>query len=84
MVLVCLVIVTQDKLFNQNIHHLVRSVYHAWTANIPNSTQMLAEVAWCKERFLRDLSLGSLLVIVLIRVVQNSLSKLRVPKIWHL
>jgi hypothetical protein len=25
MILVCLVIITQDKLFNQNIHHLVRA-----------------------------------------------------------
>lgn len=24
MILVCLVIITQDKLFNQNLHHLVR------------------------------------------------------------
>lgn len=81
MILVCLVIITQDKLFNQNLHHLVRCLertvcfsFYWLTCHV----KMLDEVTWHKERLLRDISLGSLLVVVLVRSVQISLSKLRV------
>jgi len=37
----------------------------------------LDEIAWYKERLLRDISLGSLLVVMLVRTTQTALSKLR-------
>ena len=91
MILVCLVIITQDKLFNQNIHHLVPA--HITTHDTTRHTtrhkngsgrltvavpggrlQMLGEVTWYKERYMRDISLGSLLVVVLVRTVHVTLS----------
>jgi hypothetical protein len=47
---------------------------------------MLGEVTWYKERYMRDISLGSLLVVVLVRTVHITLSKLRVrtPRRTHI
>ncbi|KAL8162708.1 hypothetical protein V2J09_014197 [Rumex salicifolius] len=60
MLLIILLILSQDSSFNASIHKLM----------IPN-------VPWYKERRLHYTSLGSLLVIVLVRTVKYNLSKLR-------
>ena len=46
--------------------------------------QMLPGVPWYKERLLHQTSLGSLMVIILIRTVQYNLSKLRVWLQWSI
>ncbi|PON79978.1 Dymeclin [Parasponia andersonii] len=60
MLLIILLMLSQDSSFNASIHKLI----------LPN-------VPWYKERLLHQTSLGSLLVIILIRTVQYNLSKLR-------
>ncbi|KAK9083691.1 hypothetical protein Scep_030162 [Stephania cephalantha] len=60
MLLIILLILSQDSSFNASIHKLV----------LPN-------VPWYQERLLHHVSLGSLLVIILIRTVKYNLSKLR-------
>ncbi|KAK7270560.1 hypothetical protein RIF29_23790 [Crotalaria pallida] len=60
MLLIVLLILSQDSSFNASIHKLV-----------------LPGVPWYKERLLHQTSLGSLMVIILIRTVQYNLSKLR-------
>ncbi|KAK7343616.1 hypothetical protein VNO77_12506 [Canavalia gladiata] len=60
MLLIILLILSQDSSFNASIHKL-----------------MLTGVPWYKERLLHQTSLGSLMVIILIRTVQYNLSKLR-------
>ncbi|KAJ7954834.1 dymeclin [Quillaja saponaria] len=60
MLLIILLILSQDSSFNASIHKLI-----------------LPGVPWYKERFLHQTSLGSLMVIILIRTVQYNLSKLR-------
>ncbi|XP_021899520.1 dymeclin [Carica papaya] len=60
MLLIILLILSQDSSFNASIHKMV-----------------LPGVPWYKEHLLHQTSLGSLLVIVLIRTVQYNLSKLR-------
>ncbi|MED6108086.1 hypothetical protein PIB30_020182 [Stylosanthes scabra] len=60
MLLIILLILSQDSSFNASIHKLI-----------------LTGVPWYKERLLHQTSLGSLLVIILIRTVQYNLSKLR-------
>ncbi|KAG9133625.1 hypothetical protein Leryth_019459 [Lithospermum erythrorhizon] len=60
MVLIILLILSQDSSFNASIHKL-----------------MLPGVPWYQERRLHQTSLGSLMVIVLIRTVKYNLSKLR-------
>ncbi|KAJ7979981.1 dymeclin [Quillaja saponaria] len=60
MLLIILLILSQDSSFNASIHRLI-----------------LPGVPWYKERFLHQTSLGSLMVIILIRTVQYNLSKLR-------
>lgn len=60
MLLIILLILSQDSSFNASIHKL-----------------MLPGVPWYKERLLHQTSLGSLMVIILIRTVQYNLSKLR-------
>ncbi|KAE8022666.1 hypothetical protein FH972_008449 [Carpinus fangiana] len=60
MLLIILLILSQDSSFNASIHKLI-----------------LPGVPWYKERLLQQTSLGSLMVIILIRTVQYNLSKLR-------
>ncbi|XP_022956230.1 dymeclin-like [Cucurbita moschata] len=60
MLLIILLILSQDSSFNASIHKLI-----------------LPTVPWYKERLLHQTSLGSLVVIILIRTVQFNLSKLR-------
>ncbi|KAK9288143.1 hypothetical protein L1049_016591 [Liquidambar formosana] len=60
MLLIILLILSQDSSFNASIHKLI-----------------LPSVPWYQERLLHQTSLGSLMVIVLIRTVKYNLSKLR-------
>ncbi|KAG5002493.1 hypothetical protein JHK84_026746 [Glycine max] len=60
MLLIILLILSQDTSFNAGIHKLI-----------------LPTVPWYKERLLYQSSLGSLMVIILIRTIQYNLSKLR-------
>ncbi|XP_010259149.1 PREDICTED: dymeclin isoform X1 [Nelumbo nucifera] len=60
MLLIILLILSQDSSFNASIHKLI----------LPN-------VPWYQERLLNHTSLGSLMVIILIRTVKYNLSKLR-------
>ncbi|XP_014512199.1 dymeclin isoform X2 [Vigna radiata var. radiata] len=60
MLLIILLILSQDSSFNAGVHKLI-----------------LPTVPWYKERLLLQSSLGSLMVIILIRIVQYNLSKLR-------
>ncbi|XP_061337105.1 uncharacterized protein LOC133284132 isoform X2 [Gastrolobium bilobum] len=60
MLLIILLILSQDSTFNASIHKLI-----------------LPAVPWYKERLLHQASLGSLVIIILIRTVQYNLSKLR-------
>ncbi|KAI3459425.1 hypothetical protein Pfo_016088 [Paulownia fortunei] len=60
MVLIILLILSQDSSFNASIHKL-----------------MLPNVPWYQERLLHQTSLGSLMIIILIRTVKYNLSKLR-------
>ncbi|XP_026446559.1 dymeclin-like isoform X2 [Papaver somniferum] len=60
MLLIILLILSQDSSFNASAHKLI----------LPN-------VPWYQERLLHQTSLGSLMVIVLIRTIKYNLSKLR-------
>lgn len=60
MVLIILLILSQDSSFNASIHKLI-----------------LLNVPWYQERLVHHTSLGSLMVVVLIRTVKYNLSKLR-------
>ncbi|KAK7354897.1 hypothetical protein VNO80_14139 [Phaseolus coccineus] len=60
MLLIILLILSQDSSFNAGIHKLI-----------------LPTIPWYKERLLLQSSLGSLMIIILIRTVQYNLSKLR-------
>ncbi|XP_039130514.1 dymeclin [Dioscorea cayenensis subsp. rotundata] len=60
MLLIVLLILSQDSSFNASIHKLI-----------------LQSVPWYQERLLHKTSLGSLMVVILIRTVKYNLSKLR-------
>ncbi|XP_068649973.1 uncharacterized protein [Aristolochia californica] len=60
MLLIILLILSQDSSFNASIHKLI-----------------LPSVPWYQERLLHNTSLGSLMVVILIRTVKYNLSKLR-------
>ncbi|KAJ0681748.1 putative dymeclin [Helianthus annuus] len=60
MVLIILLILSQDASFNATIHKLI-----------------LPSVPWYQERLLHQTSLGSLMVIILIRTVKYNMSKMR-------
>ncbi|KAL4588418.1 hypothetical protein LXL04_001306 [Taraxacum kok-saghyz] len=60
MVLIILLILSQDASFNASIHKLI-----------------LPSVPWYQERLLHQTSLGSLMVIILIRTVKYNMSKMR-------
>lgn len=60
MLLIILLILSQDSSFNASIHKLI-----------------LPSVPWYQERRLHNTSLGSLMVIILIRTVKYNLSQLR-------
>uniref|UniRef100_A0A7N0ZW86 Dymeclin n=1 Tax=Kalanchoe fedtschenkoi TaxID=63787 RepID=A0A7N0ZW86_KALFE len=60
MLLIILLILSQDSSFNASIHKLI-----------------LPTVPWYQERRLHQTSLGSLVVVILIRTVKYNLSKLR-------
>lgn len=60
MLLIILLILSQDSSFNASIHKLI-----------------LPSVPWYEERLVHHTSLGSLMVLVLIRTVKYNLSKLR-------
>ncbi|KAJ6846630.1 dymeclin isoform X2 [Iris pallida] len=60
MLLIILLILSQDSSFNASIHKLI-------VLNVP----------WYQERLLHNTSLGSLMVVILIRTVKYNLSKLR-------
>ncbi|EFJ31142.1 hypothetical protein SELMODRAFT_87955 [Selaginella moellendorffii] len=64
MLLVIFLILSQDSTFNASIHKLAL-------------LQILPGVSWYKERLLPGISLGSLMVVILIRTVKFNLSKLR-------
>lgn len=85
MVLVIFLMLSQDSTFNASIHKLVKIflfvssiTYSAWQFELLFILQMLPNVPWYKERLLHQTSLGSLMVIILIRTVKYNLSKLRV------
>ncbi|KAI4342710.1 hypothetical protein MLD38_027301 [Melastoma candidum] len=60
MLLIILLILSQDSTFNASIHKL-----------------LLPSIPWYQERLLHQTSLGSLMVIILIRTVKYNLSKMR-------
>ncbi|KAL1832450.1 uncharacterized protein LOC108225680 isoform X1 [Daucus carota subsp. sativus] len=60
MVLIILLILSQDSSFNTSIHKLI-----------------LPTVSWYKERLLSQTSVGSLMVIILVRTLKYNQSKLR-------
>ncbi|KAG0473779.1 hypothetical protein HPP92_015636 [Vanilla planifolia] len=60
MLLIVLLILSQDSSFNAGIHKLI-----------------LNSVPWYEERLLRHTSLGSLMVVVLIRIVNYNLTRMR-------
>lgn len=60
MLLIILLILSQDSSFNASIHKLI-----------------LPSVPWYQERLLHHTSLGSLMVVILIRTMKYNLSKLR-------
>ncbi|CAA7394781.1 unnamed protein product [Spirodela intermedia] len=60
MLLIILLVLSQDSSFNASIHKLV-----------------LPSVPWYQERRLHNTSLGSLMVVILIRTVMYNMSKLR-------
>nr|CAD1828048.1 unnamed protein product [Ananas comosus var. bracteatus] len=60
MLLIILLILSQDSSFNASIHKLI-----------------LPSVPWYQERLLHHTSLGSLMVVILIRTIKYNLSKLR-------
>ncbi|KAJ3696118.1 hypothetical protein LUZ60_001495 [Juncus effusus] len=60
MLLIILLILSQDSSFNATIHKLI----------LPN-------VPWFQERLMHQTSLGSLMVVILIRTIKYNLSKLR-------
>lgn len=60
MLLIILLILSQDSSFNASIHKLI----------LPN-------VPWYQERLLHHTSLGSLMVVILIRTMKYNLSKMR-------
>ncbi|ERN01512.1 dymeclin [Amborella trichopoda] len=60
MLLIILLILSQDSSFNASIHKLI-----------------LPSVPWYQERLLHHTSLGSLMVVILIRTVKYNMSKLR-------
>lgn len=88
MLLIILLILSQDSSFNASIHKLVRLMSSCLLAWFPTymrfsyvllpRAQILPAVPWYKERLLHQTSLGSLMVIILIRTIQFNLSKLRV------
>ncbi|XP_078430945.1 dyggve-melchior-clausen syndrome protein [Wolffia australiana] len=60
MLLIILLVLSQDSSFNASIHKL-----------------LLPSVPWYRERLLHNTSLGSLMVIILIRTVKYNMSKVR-------
>lgn len=83
MLLIILLILSQDSSFNASIHKLVRPISACMVSGLYKvlsfvTAQILPAVPWYKERLLHQTSLGSLMVIMLIRTVQFNLSKLRV------
>uniref|UniRef100_A0A0E0JPB7 Dymeclin n=1 Tax=Oryza punctata TaxID=4537 RepID=A0A0E0JPB7_ORYPU len=60
MLLIVLLILSQDSTFNASVHKLV-----------------LPSVPWYHERLMHQTSLGSLMVVILIRTIKYNLSKLR-------
>ena len=105
MLLIILLILSQDASFNVCIHKLVRNImtvleifsYHYYFSclkeyacqclryidtHVSNAWllmhQVLPSVPWYKERLLTQTTLGSLMVVILIRTVNYNLSKLRV------
>ncbi|KAL6845239.1 hypothetical protein ACP4OV_024734 [Aristida adscensionis] len=60
MLLIILLILSQDSTFNASVHKLV-----------------LPSVPWYLERLMHQTSLGSLMVVILIRTIKYNLSKLR-------
>ncbi|OEL23641.1 Dymeclin [Dichanthelium oligosanthes] len=60
MLLIILLILSQDSTFNSSVHKLV-----------------LPAVPWYHERLMHQTSLGSLMVVILIRTIKYNLSKLR-------
>ncbi|KAJ1285622.1 hypothetical protein BS78_03G292700 [Paspalum vaginatum] len=60
MLLIILLILSQDSTFNASVHKLV-----------------LPAVPWYHERLMHQTSLGSLMVVILIRTIKYNLSKLR-------
>ena len=86
MLLIILLILSQDSSVNASIHKMVSisSVHqllismHEYYLDVLCIGQILPGVPWYKEHLLHQTSLGSLMVIILIRTVQYNLSKLRV------
>ncbi|CAA6658509.1 unnamed protein product [Spirodela intermedia] len=66
MLLIILLVLSQDSSFNASIHKLV-----------------LPSVPWYQERRLHNTSLGSLMVVILIRTVMYNMSKLRYDVYLH-
>ena len=60
MLLIIILILSQDASFNLNVH-----------------TVTISHVSWFRERILQDISVGSLMVVVLVRTAQTALSSMR-------
>ena len=86
MMLIVLLMRSQDSSFNSSIHKMVCAVFYCrikmiflnFISYLITLQQILPSVPWYKEHLLHQTSLGSLMVIILIRTVQHNLSKLRV------
>lgn len=88
--LIILLILSQDSSFNASIHKMVRityvgqllilfqELYYFLSCVFKILLQILPSVPWYQEHLLHQTSLGSLMVIILIRTVKYNLSKLRV------
>lgn len=89
MLLIILLILSQDLSFNATIHKLVIPYAFIFKLTIATllsfkllpsmyNAQILTNVPWYQERLLHHVSLGSLMIVILIRTVNYNLSKLRV------
>lgn len=90
--LIILLILSQDSSFNASIHKIVRITFICRLSILfPRCVlfflcyyflvlfpQVLPSIPWYQEHLLHRTSLGSLMVIILIRTVKYNLSKLRV------
>lgn len=86
MALIILLILTEDDTFNRSIHEVVgtRPPLHGAVVPPPGVTfhlfQVLKNITWYSERSLTEISLGSLLILVVIRTIQFNMTRTRVGR----